>query len=266
MSKKEKSDKARTRDAWKEKKIYDVYGPKSFKNQFIGKIIGKNPDYILNRTIESLLYDFTGDYNDITTVLRFKIIKIEGERCETYLVGHKMTKDFVRSLIRKGVSKIQMINNYKTADNYVYRITSICTTIRKARSSQIITIRKIMDDILKSFARDLNHEKFIRGMIFGEFTNQIKRVGKTIYPLNEAIIMKSKIISAPSLEDREAPPKEEEFEIIEPEIRRTVKSQIARAKRVNVQKLTYKKQKAEAVKKEKEEEEEAIEEELAEAE
>ena len=57
--------------------------------------------------------------------------------------------------------------------------------------------------------------------------------------------MKSKLVSSPSMEDQEAPPKEEELEIVEPEIRRTVKSQIARAKRVNVQKLTYKKQRAE---------------------
>ncbi len=242
MSKGAKKD--RKIDKWKSKEWFDVYAPKSFKNQFIGKIAGDNPNSISDRTIETLLYDFTGDFKDITTVLRFKVIKVEGNRCETYLIGHKMTKDYVRSLIRKGVSKIQLINNYTTADKYIYRITSVCTTINKAKSSQIITIRKIMDDIMKTFADDLKHEKFIRGMIYGEFSNQLKRVGKTIYPLFEAIILKSKLISSPSLEDQEAPPKEEEFEIVEPEIKRTVKSQIARAKRVNVQKLAYKKQKA----------------------
>lgn len=247
MSKKGKRERRKT-DTWREKTWYDVYAPKSFKNQYIGKIVGKNPDFILNRTIETLLYDFTGDFHDITTVLRFRVIKVEGNRCETYLVGHQLTKDFIRSLIRKGVSKVQMINNYKTVDNYIYRIISVCTTIKKARSSQIVTIRRIMDDILNSFARDLKHEKFIRGMIYGEFSHQMKRVAKTIYPLFEAIIIKSKLISSPSLEDQEAPPKEEDFEIVEPEIRRTVKSQIARAKRVNVQKLTYKKQRAEKMK------------------
>lgn len=243
MSKRAKKD--RKIDTWKSKDWFDVYAPKSFKNQYIGKIAGNNSDFILGRIVETLLYDFTGDFKDITTVLRFKVIKIEGNRCETYLAGHKMTRDFVRSLIRKGVSKIQMIDNYSTADKYIYRVTSVCTTIKKAKSSQIITIRKIMDDILKTFANDLNHEKFIRGMIYGEFSNQLKRVGKSIYPLFEAIILKSKLVSSPSLEDHEAPPKEEEFEIVEPEIRRTVKSQIARAKRVNVQKLAFKNKKAE---------------------
>jgi len=247
MSKKGKRERRKT-DTWREKTWYDVYAPKSFKNQYIGKIVGKNPDFILNRTIETLLYDFTGDFHDITTVLRFRVIKVEGNSCETYLVGHQLTKDFIRSLIRKGVSKVQMINNYKTVDNYIYRITSACTTIKKARSSQIVTIRRIIDDILNSFARDLKHEKFIRGMIYGEFSHQMKRVAKTIFPLFEAVIIKSKLISSPSLEDQEAPPKEEDFEIVEPEIRRTVKSQIARAKRVNVQKLTYKKQRAEKMK------------------
>jgi len=262
MAKKGRKGGSATKDLFKEKIWYDVYAPKSFKELYIGKVIGKSPDYILNRTIENLLFDFTGDYKDISTVLRFKIINVEGERCETYLVGHNMTKDYVRSLIRKGISKVQIINNYKTADNFVYRITSVCTTIGKARSSQILTIRKLMDEIIKTFANDLRHEKFVRGMIYGEFSSQIKRVAKTIYPLHEAIIMKSKLISAPEMVDVEGPPKEEEFEIVEPDIKRTVKSQIARTKRVNVQKLAYKKQQ----KAQREEKKEELEEEVQETE
>lgn len=231
-----------TKDLWKEKIWYDVYAPTSFNNQYIGKIVGKNPIFVEGRTVETLLYDFTGDFKDISTVLRFKIIKVEGERCDTYLVGHNMTKDYIRSLIRKDISKVQIISNYKTIDNFIFRLTSVCTTIGKARSSQIVTIRRLMDEILKSFAQDLKHEKFVRGMIYGEFSHQIKRVAKTIYPLFEAIIIKSKLISAPELADMEAPPQEEEFEIVEPEVKRTVKSQIARSKRVNVQKLAFKKQ------------------------
>lgn len=95
-----------------------------------------------------------------------------------------------------------------------------------------------MRDILKEFAKSLNHEKFIIGMIYGEFQNQIRRVAKTIYPLSSSTIIKSKLISLPEgAEDKEISP-EEAFEIVEIDVKRSRKSEIKRTERINVKKFT----------------------------
>jgi hypothetical protein len=114
----------------------------------------------------------------------------------------------------------------------------VCTTIRRARSSQQILIRKIIREIIREFARSLNHEKFITGMIFGEFQNQILRVAKTIYPLSSSTVIKSKLIQVPEGgEDKEFIPKDTDFEIVEIDVKRSRKSEIKRTERINVKKL-----------------------------
>ncbi|MFW9952826.1 MAG: hypothetical protein ACFFKA_22115, partial [Candidatus Thorarchaeota archaeon] len=194
---------------------------------------------------------------------KFKVIDInpESRQCQSIYYGHQYTNDYIRSLISRGSSKIQTILNLTTKDDYVYRITAICATIRRARSSQQILIRKIMDDILKKFARTLTHEKFITGIIYHEFENQITRVAKTIYPVSSCTIIKSKVIIIPEGgEDKKLISEKEDFEIVEVEVKRSRKSEIKRTERINVKKVIQ----AKPDEKTEEVEEEVLDEELGE--
>lgn len=94
-----------------------------------------------------------------------------------------------------------------------------------------------MREILREFAKSLDHEKFIAGVIYGEFKNQIQRVAKTIYPLTNCVVVKSKLLSIPEGgEDKVIP--DDQFEIIEVDVKRSRKSEIRRSERINVKKLT----------------------------
>ncbi|MFX0031412.1 MAG: 30S ribosomal protein S3ae [Candidatus Hodarchaeota archaeon] len=240
MSQKARKRKAKVKKVtFKDKNWYPVIGPKSFNFREIGEIIGL-PNNLVGRTLEILLYDITDDYSDISLKLRFKIVDIDSEKgvCNSVFWGHQYTNDYVRSLIGRGSSKVQVIINLFTKDNWGFRLTTICTTIRRARSSQQIVIRKIIMEILREFAKNLNHEKFINGIIYHEFENQINRVAKTIYPLSNCTIIKSKIFSIPEGgEDKVYISKEEEFDIVEVDVKRTRKSEIRRTERINVAKL-----------------------------
>lgn len=240
MSQKTRKRKAKVKKVtFKEKNWYPVIAPKSFNFREIGEVIGL-PNNLIGRTLEILLYDITDDYSDISLKLKFKISEINSDKgvCNSIFWGHQYTNDYVRSLIGRGSSKVQVILNLVTKDNWGFRLTIICTTIRRARSSQQIVIRKIIMEILREFAKNLNHEKFINGIIYHEFENQINRVAKTIYPLSNCSIIKSKIISIPEGgEDKEYISKEEEFDIVEVEVKRTRKSEIRRTERINVAKL-----------------------------
>ncbi len=238
MSQKAKRKKTKAKKAlYKDKLWFDVLASKSFNFKSIGEVIGLENN-IVGRVLEALLFDFTGDFNDISLKLKFKItdVNVEGKKCNSIFMGHQYTNDFVRSLIGRGASKIATIENLTTKDNYKFRVTTICTTIRRARSSQQEIIRKIMKDILNEFAQLYNHEKFIHGMIYGEFQNQIGRVAKTIYPLANATIIKSKLTSIPEGgQDKEIP--DGKFDIVEVEVKRSRKSDIKRTERINVKKF-----------------------------
>ncbi len=239
MSSKARKKKIKTKKvSFKDKQWYTIITPKIFNFKPIGEIIGLE-ESIIGRTMETLLFDFTNKYSDISLKLKFRVMDVNNEarKGNSIFVGHQYTSDYVRSLIGRGSSKIQIILNSTTKDGYIFRLTTICTTLKKARSSQIILIRRIMREIIQEFAKSLNHEKFIAGVIYGEFQNQIQRVAKTIYPLSNCVVIKSKLISIPEGgEDKEIP--DDQFEIVEVDVKRSRKSEIRRSERINVKKLS----------------------------
>ena len=229
--------------SFKDKHWYQVATPKIFDFKPIGDIIGTEGTFV-GRTLESLLYDFTRSYKDISLKLKFRITDVndEARKCNSMFIGHQNTNDYIRSLVGRGATKIKTIINLTTKDNYIYRVSMICVTLKRALSSQQILIRKIMREILREFASGLNHEKFIAGMIYGEFQNQVKRVAKSIYPLSNSVVTKSKLLSFPEGgQDEEIP--DDEFDIVEVDVKRSRKSEIRRSERINVKKLVSKNKK-----------------------
>ncbi|MGV9172644.1 MAG: hypothetical protein ACOC35_08755 [Promethearchaeia archaeon] len=255
-----KRGKQKKKVSYKDKSWYSVIAPKSFDNEEIGQIIGSEGN-IVGRTLDTLLFDFTNDYDDINLKLNFKITDVNetAKQCSSVFMGHEYTSDYVRSLVGSNASKIQIIKNFTTKDNFKYRLTGVCVTIKKARSSQMRVIRKIMYDILNEFAKSLNHEKFVRGMIKGEFGRQIQRISKTIYPLSSSTIIKSKLVTIPEGGEDQVVP-DEEFEVVEVDVPRTRKSEIKRTERINVRKYSRKGRKGKSNEKEKEKEKEESEE------
>jgi len=184
-------------DSWKAKNWYEVYAPKSFKESFIGRVPSADEESLKSRTIETLLYDFTNDFKHTHIKLQFKIATINGQRCEALFYGHELTRDFVRALIHRGSSRIDGIFNYKTADGFVYRVSAFVVTRRRAKGSQKNTIRKIIYQVVNEFAKSSKHGKFVRGMIYGKYAENIAKIVKTIYPLKECQIRKCKLVSVP---------------------------------------------------------------------
>ncbi|MBN2155392.1 MAG: 30S ribosomal protein S3ae [Candidatus Lokiarchaeota archaeon] len=201
MSTKSKSKKGRTRrkvvDPWKLKNWYEVYAPKSFKSAFLGQIPSGDETNLIGRTIEVLLYDITRNFKHTHIKLKFRIAEVMGNRCETIFIGHELTRDFVRALIHRGSTRIDGIFNYRTADGFVYRVSAFVVTRRRAKGSQIYTMRNIIHKVLDEFAKSSKHGKFIRGIVYGQYAENLSNIARTIYPLRECQIRKTKLVSYP---------------------------------------------------------------------
>ena len=58
------------------------------------------------------LYDITKNFQHTTTKLKFKIVDVRGNKCYTIFWGHELTRDFIRSLIHRGSTRVDGIFNF----------------------------------------------------------------------------------------------------------------------------------------------------------
>ncbi len=152
----------RTVDKWKSKEWYKIQTPSYFGNLNIGETIASDPDRIVGRRIETTLYDITNDFNQIHVKLLFQIMEVKNKIAYTEYKGHVFTRDYLRSLIRRGSSRIDGIFNVTTKDGYNLRLTAIVLTLSRAKTTQQHVIRKIMEDVIQKKAEELTFQQFVQ--------------------------------------------------------------------------------------------------------
>jgi small subunit ribosomal protein S3Ae len=189
---------AAAKDKWKFKQWYIVYAPDFFGNQEIGLTPADDPNKVVGRVIETTLKDLTGDFTKGHVKLYFQIYDVKGQNAYTKFKGHKLTRSYVRSLVRRRTTRIDGIFNVTTKDGYKLRVMGMVIATRRIQTSQERAIREIMKSIILKKAEELTFPQFILESVTGKIASEIAREAKKIYPLKRAEVRKIKVLAEPS--------------------------------------------------------------------
>jgi small subunit ribosomal protein S3Ae len=140
---------AKLKDKWRQKKWYVVIAPAAFGNVELGKTMADDPQKLIGRVLETTLYNITEDFSQLHIKLYFKIVKVEGDKAYTIFKGHDLARDYLRSLVRRGSSRIDGIYPITSKDGYRMRIGILAISTVRTKSSQKHAIRRIMEETVK---------------------------------------------------------------------------------------------------------------------
>ena len=113
--------KTRVKDKWREKKWVTVVAPDSFNNVPIAYIPITDEENAKGRVVEVTLFDILkGDPSQHQYKMYFQVDKVEGDKAITIFKRYEYAKEFLRSLIRRGSSKINYVFEVKTKDGYIF--------------------------------------------------------------------------------------------------------------------------------------------------
>ena len=184
----------RVRDTWKEKSWYTIKTPVNFEDKEIGETPAKDPELLFGRGVEVTMRELTGDFSKQYIKLRFEIDNVAGEVANTKFTGHKTTTDYVRSMIRRGTSRIDASTIATTKDGRKVKLQVLAVTVRRAKSSQQRYMRKVIEDLLVEAAAEKSFDDLIKSVVTGKLASEIYHNAKKIYPLKRVEIIKSKVI------------------------------------------------------------------------
>ena len=194
MAKGKSKSRRRVRDTWKEKSWYTIKTPVTFEDKEIGETPAKDPELLIGRGVEVTMRELTGDFSKQYIKLRFEIDNVAGDVANTKFTGHKTTTDYVRSMIRRGTSRIDASAIVKTKDGRKLKLQVLAVTIRRAKSSQQRYMRKTIEDLLIEAAAEKSFDDLVKVCVNGKLASEIYHNAKKIYPLKRVEIIKSKVI------------------------------------------------------------------------
>jgi small subunit ribosomal protein S3Ae len=179
------------------KRWYTIFAPEQYDRAELGQTVADEPEKVIGRTIETTLGELTDDAGANNTKLTFKITDVGSDSAYTEFVKHELTRDYLRSLVRRGASKVDATITVLTTDDYRVRVQPVAFTTKKADRSQEQAIRRIMIDIVEDAAAERDFKSFVESAVEGRLSSAIYGDAKTVYPLRRVEIQKLTLEARP---------------------------------------------------------------------
>lgn len=188
-------------EGWKAKSWYKVHVPDNLGKVYIGDTIANDAEKVVGRIMQATLGEITNDYAKQHIKMSFKIATVTGDSAYTEFVGHEVTRDYLRSLVKRRSSRIDTFMQVVTKDGKKVQLTICCYTFARANIAQEHAIRNAITKALatQSQAWDLN--TLLNGIVSGEISRDLFKEVKTIYPTRRVEVIKSKVEQVAALVD-----------------------------------------------------------------
>jgi len=187
--------KTRVKDKWREKKWVTVLAPDSFNNIPIAYVPITTDETAKGRVIEVTLFDILkGDVSQHQYKIYFQIDKVEGDKATTIFKRYEYSKEFLRSLVRRGSSKINFLAEVKTKDGYIFRIKVIALTHRPLNTSRKHALRLIAKDVMEKTIPSMTIDQFVQATCYGKINSDILAAAKKVIRMRHLGLEKVKLL------------------------------------------------------------------------
>ena len=180
-----------------QKRWYTLIAPEQFDRAELGETPADEPERVMDRTVETTLGDITGNANENNIKLTFQVNDVGSDTAYTEFIKHELTRDYLRSLVRRGSSKVAAIITVRTTDDYRVQIQPVAFTTKRADDSQKKAIRRTMIDLVEDAAEERTFRELTDSVVEGRLSSAIYNEAKTIYPLRRVEIQKATLEAHP---------------------------------------------------------------------
>lgn len=187
--------KSRVKDKWREKRWITAYAPDSFNNVPIAYVPITDDQNAEGRVLEVTLYDILkGDPSQHQYKIYFQITKVDGDKASTIFKRYEYSKEFLRSLIRRGSSKINFFIDIKTKDGYIFRIKLLALTHRQLNTSRQHALRLIAQDIINKTIPEMTIDQFVQATCYSKINSDIMAAFKKVIRVRHVGLEKVKLV------------------------------------------------------------------------
>ena len=188
--------KGKAVDKWKMKSWYTVYAPEMFEGREIGKVPGTEDKNLISRVLRVSLAEITGDLSQSYASVSFRVIGVKGKTAQTKMIGHELSRGYLKTLVRRGRSIVTIVQDVTTKDNVPIRVKGVIFTARRVSSPVSRAIRAEAHNEIIERSKEMSFSQMEQEMIFGKFSSRIFNRIKKIAPVKRVEIRKTEVRGA----------------------------------------------------------------------
>jgi len=180
-------------EGWKAKSWFKVHVPENLGKAYIGDTIANDTESVIGRIMQATLGEITNDYAKQHIKMRFRVSSVTGDAAYTEFVGHEVTRDYLRGLIKRRSTRVDCLVPIVTKDQKKVRLTISCYTLARANVRQIHAIRNAITANVQAQAAAWDLNTLVTVIVSGEISRDLFKVVKLLYPVRRIEVVKSKV-------------------------------------------------------------------------
>jgi len=188
-----KKQAGRRVEGWKAKSWYKVYTPEVLGKTYIGDTIANDAEGVVGRIMQTTLGEIINDYARQNVKMKFRISNVAGDSAYTEFLGHELTRDYMRSMIKRRTSRIDCHVPVMTKDGKKLDLTVTCFTLTRANLSQVHAIRNLISTMVGKIGAESEMNAIVSGIVNGEISREVFKAVKPLFPVRRVEVIKSKV-------------------------------------------------------------------------
>ena len=188
-----KKQAGRRVEGWKAKSWYKVYSPEVLGKTYIGDTIANDAENVVGRIMQTTLGEIINDYARQNVKMKFRIAEVAGDSAYTEFLGHELSRDYMRSMIKRRTSRIDCHVPVMTKDGKKLDLTVTCFTLTRANLSQVHAIRNLISTMVGKIGTESEMNGIISGIVSGEISREVFNAVKPLFPVRRVEVIKSKV-------------------------------------------------------------------------
>jgi len=175
---------------WKGKDWFNISAPDWLGGSKIAVTPSTDVKSVKGRIIEVSVPDMLGDQSKYYMRIGLKTEEPKENEVSTTFNEYYCISEYVMRMGRSGLGKVAVFTDAVTKDNWKIQVSVTVMLNRRSNASIKAKINKLVNEIIVSKAKNLNHGDFVKAVIAGVFQMKIKKTASKIYPVRFTEIIK----------------------------------------------------------------------------
>jgi len=175
----------------------DVVTPDYLGGKDVGSMLVSSDEEAVGRKLILLQSDITEDPAHSFTKIMIKVTDVSGSKARTTYWGHEISRDYLRSVLRKGSSKIGQIVDADTKDGFKLRVTVTAISRHKVSKNKKTFLSNQMADLIRQRCSSLKLSQFVQEILSGKTESDLFNFAKKHMLVKFTGVTKVKVLQSP---------------------------------------------------------------------
>ena len=180
-----------------------VVSPEYLGGKTVGNVLVYSDEEPTGGEVNVLQSDLTEDPAHAYTKIKLKVSDVSGDRANTQYVGHEVSRDYVRSVLRKGSSKIEPIVDVITKDGYKFRVRVTMISRNKVSTRKKTFLSNQLAQMMAEKCSAYKLPQLVQEIVSGKTESDIFNFAKKHMRVKYAGVTKMKLLSSPGEKPKE---------------------------------------------------------------